>query len=130
MRQRPADGPGAVREGGSATALVAPDYMARVDIPAAIRRRRAASYRCPTLADGRRDPLDPPARRATIKVRAIGKSTVELAGCDRAVYDAITTQCVRYHRADGGGAWLIEQSAADDVLALLEHRGYRLEVTL
>ncbi|MGH3542481.1 MAG: hypothetical protein ACRD0H_04700 [Actinomycetes bacterium] len=28
------------------------------DIPAALRRRRAASWRLPPLADGRRDPLD------------------------------------------------------------------------
>ena len=32
------------------------------DIPAQIRRRREASYRLPPMADGRRDPLDPPTR--------------------------------------------------------------------
>jgi hypothetical protein len=31
-----------------------------MDTPTQLRRRRAASWRCPPLADGRRDPLDPP----------------------------------------------------------------------
>jgi hypothetical protein len=37
---------------------------------------------------------------------------------------------VRYMRSPFGGAWLVRQADADDVMALLEHRGYWLEVTL
>jgi hypothetical protein len=100
------------------------------DIAAQLRRRRAASYRCPPLDDGRADPIDKPRPRRAIVVRAIGRNTVELTGCDRAVRDAITTLCVKYQRAPAGGAWLVPQAAADDVMALLEVRGYRLAVTL
>lgn len=32
----------------------------RAELAASLVRRRAASLRCPPLADGRRDPLDPP----------------------------------------------------------------------
>ncbi len=99
------------------------------DVPTQIRRRRAASFRCPVLADGRRDTLDRPAPESSVKVRAIGRNTVEFAGCDRAVFLAITALCARYQRAPKGGAWLVRQDAADDVMALLESRGYRLEVT-
>ncbi|MGH4012199.1 MAG: hypothetical protein ACRDTH_29240 [Pseudonocardiaceae bacterium] len=35
------------------------DTAASTSVAAPLRRRRAASYRCPPLADGRRDPLDP-----------------------------------------------------------------------
>jgi hypothetical protein len=37
---------------------------------------------------------------------------------------------VRYMRSRFGGGWLVQQRAADDVMALLEARGFRLEVTL
>ena len=100
------------------------------DVASQLRRRRAASYRCPPLADGRADPIDKPRPRGAIEVRAIGRNTVEFAGSDRAVYGAIVTLCVKYQRSPAGGAWLIPQSAADDVMALLEVRGYRLAVTL
>jgi hypothetical protein len=99
-------------------------------IPAQLRRRRAASRRLPALYDGRRDPLDPPPRRQPIHVRSIGKSTVEFVGCDQAVYNAIRTLGAQFMRAAQGGAWLVPQSAADDVMALLEYRRYELVVTL
>lgn len=34
----------------------------RAELAASLVRRRAASFRCPPLADGRRDPLDPPSQ--------------------------------------------------------------------
>lgn len=100
------------------------------DDPEQVRRRRAASYRSPVLADGRRDPLDKPLPGRSVQVRAIGRRTVEFVGCDRAVYAAITSLCARYQRAPKGGAWLIRDDFAEDVLALLESRGYTVEVTL
>jgi hypothetical protein len=98
-------------------------------IPKQLRRRRAASRRLPALHDGRRDPIDPPPRRQPIQVRAIGGNTVEFVGCDQAVYNAIHTLGVKFMRARQGGAWLVPQSAADDLMALLEYRRYKLDVT-
>lgn len=43
-------------------AVRAPD---RAELAAGLVRRRAACLRCPPLADGRRDPLDPPHQEAT-----------------------------------------------------------------
>jgi hypothetical protein len=102
-------------------------------IPKQIRRRRAASRRLPVLADGRADPIDPPRRkrrRQPIQVRAIGANTVEFVGCDTAVWSAIDRLDAGFMRSRLGGAWLVPQADADDVMALLEHRGYWLEVTL
>lgn len=116
---------------GPAPTPTRPDNMSdATTIPSQLRRRRAASRRLPVLHDGRRDPLDPPPRRRPIQVRAIGKNTVEFVGCDNAVYDAIHTLGVQFMRARAGGAWLVPQSAADDVMALLESRRYELTVTL
>lgn len=95
-----------------------------------LRRRRAASFRCPAFADGRRDPLDPARTRPVITVRAIGKCTVEFIGNDKVVFSAIKTVGARYQRKPSGGAWLLEQSGAEDVIALLEHRGHKLDVAL
>jgi hypothetical protein len=95
-----------------------------------IRRRRAASYRCLPLASGVRDPLDAQRRRGVVAVRAIGKSTVEAIGCDRAVYDVLKTVGGRYQRAPRGGAWLMPQEIAEDVLTMLSGRGYTVEYTL
>jgi hypothetical protein len=108
----------------------APSVTDAGDIPTQLRRRRAASRRMPVLADGRRDPVDPPRRRQPIHVRAISKSTVEFTGCDNAVYSAIHSVGAQFMRAAQGGAWLVPQAAADDVMALLEYRRYRLVVTL
>jgi hypothetical protein len=65
-----------------------------------------------------------------IYVRAIGKDTVEFAGHDSAVRSAVDDLGVRFMRSRFGGAWLVPQSDADDVMALLEYRGYWVEVTL
>jgi hypothetical protein len=62
-------------------------------------------------------------------VRAIGGNTVEFVGADRAVYSAIHAVGAPFMRAAQGGAWLVPQSAADDVMALLEYRHYKLDVT-
>jgi hypothetical protein len=98
-------------------------------IPTQLRRRRAASRRLPPLHDGRQDPIDPPRRRKTIQVRAIGGNTVEFVGCDRAVYSVIRALDVKFMRAAQGGAWLVPLSAADELMALLEYRRYKLDVT-
>ncbi len=95
-----------------------------------IRRRREALRRCETMLDGRRDPLDKPKSTRTITVRAIGRNTVEFTGCDYAVLDAIRTLDAKRMRARGVRAWHVPQSAAEDVMALCEARGYLLEVTL
>lgn len=116
---------------GPAPTPTRPDNISNATtIPTQLRRRRAASRRLPPLHDGRRDPLDPPPRRRAIHVRAIGKSTVEFSGCDQAVYAAIRAVGASFMRAVQGGAWLVPQSAADDVMALLEYRRYELVVML
>lgn len=86
------------------------------------RRRRAASRRCEPLADGRHDPLDR-APRPVVSVRAIGRRTIEFVGADRHVAAAIRAVGARHQRALSGGAWLVEESSGEDVLAILEHRG-------
>ncbi|PZS15533.1 MAG: hypothetical protein DLM57_12510 [Pseudonocardiales bacterium] len=96
-------------------------------------RRREASRRLEPIhdRDQRRDhPLDKPRPRPVIIVRAIGRNTVEFAGCDHAVFEAIRTLDVKRMRARGGGAWLVPQRVADDVMALLAARSYLLDVTL
>jgi hypothetical protein len=55
---------------------------------------------------------------------------VEFVGCDKAVYSAIKAVGARYMRAAQGRAWLVEQASADEVMALLEYRRYRLVMTL
>lgn len=101
-----------------------------VSIPQQLRRRRAASRRCEPLAGGRRDPLDR-RRDIVVNVRAIGGRTVEFAGGDRHVAAAIRAVGARFQRALTGGAWLVEQSSAEDVIALLEHRdAVQIEIQL
>jgi hypothetical protein len=84
------------------------------------------------LDDGRSDPLEPVRRkrRQPVQVRAIGSCTVEFTGADSAVWSAIDRLNARYMRSRFGKAWLVPQADADDVMALLEHRGYWLEVVL
>lgn len=55
-------GPPGEERAGPAPAPSRPDNLTNTghDIPAQLRRRRAASRRLSPLADGRRDPLDPP----------------------------------------------------------------------
>ena len=84
----------------------------------------------PALPDGRHDPMDPRRNNRVVQVRAIGHNTVEFIGCDQAVFGAIRTLGARHQRAPRGGAWLLPQTSAEDVAALLEHRGYTLAVTL
>jgi hypothetical protein len=66
-RVRPPAGESGGREdeaagGGNVGALTLDDPPDRIaELAAQLRRRRAASYRLPPLADGRRDPLDPQA---------------------------------------------------------------------
>lgn len=91
-------------------------------VPAQLRRRRSEGYRCQPLDDGRHDPIDR-RRRPQVAVRAIGTNTVEFTGADWHVAEAIRAVGAKHMRAIGGGAWLVQQAAAEDVLALLEHRG-------
>jgi hypothetical protein len=55
---------------------------------------------------------------------------VEFTGCDQAVRAAIKRLGSRFMRARGGRAWLVPQPDADDLMALLEYRGYRIEMLL
>ena len=57
-------------------------------------------------------------------------NTVEFVGCDKAVWSVLDRLDVKFMRSRFGKAWLVHQADADDVMALLEHRGYWLEVTL
>lgn len=50
-------GPGDGSRGAANDHRIA-DEITTNGIPSQLRRRRGASYRCPPLADGRRDPLD------------------------------------------------------------------------
>jgi hypothetical protein len=56
MSERPAAGGALEMTTGKVTSRIPPAN----DIRAQLRRRREASLRLPPLADGRRDPLDPP----------------------------------------------------------------------
>lgn len=96
----------------------------------ALRRRRAASFRCPVLADGRRDPIELPKSRPVIVVRVLGANTMEFTGADRAVLAAIKSVGVRFQRAPRGGAWLVRGDLAADVEALLTYRGYIVQGAL
>ena len=101
------------------------------DIAEDLHRRRAASRRLPELDDGRRDPLDPPPRTPkVVRVRALGANTVEFLGADRAVYGAATRVGARFMRSPRRDAWQVHEADAEEVLAYLEHRGYRMDVTL
>lgn len=104
--------------------------VTRSDVPAHLRRRRAASYRCDLLVDGRRDPTDKPLKVRVVTVRIIGSraSTAEFAG--PGVIDAFRTLGVRYMRSRFGAAWWCPAVHAGDVMALLETRGYRVDPTL
>jgi hypothetical protein len=72
-------------------------------------------------------PIRVPGRRPVL-VRAIGSHSVEFAG--PGVLDAITTLGLRYMRSRFGGGWLVQQQHAADLMALLQTRRYRVEVTL
>ncbi len=98
------------------------------DIPAQLRRRRAASYRCPALIDGRRDPIDNPRAVRAVVVRIVGAGTTEVDG--PGVVAAIRSLGIRSMRARDGGGWLIQGRHTDDLIALLEVRGYRIESIL
>jgi hypothetical protein len=74
------------------------------------------------LADGRRDPADPRRPRPVVTVRVLGAYTMEFSGCDHAVLDAIKAVGAKYQR--GRGVWLVRGADADEVEALLAHRGY------
>lgn len=96
--------------------------------PAQLRRRRAASYRCTVLADGRSDPLDPPRPVRPVQVRAVGKYSVEF--CGPGVRDGIASLLLRHMRSRTGQGWLVQTHAAEDLMTLLEMRGYKIDVTL
>jgi hypothetical protein len=67
-------------------------------------------------------------RKQPIRVRVLGGNTTEFAG--PGVLDAINTLCIPYMRSPRGKAWQIPGRHTDDLMALLESRRYRLEVTL
>lgn len=102
----------------------------RSDVPAELRGRRAASYRCQVLADGRRDPIDKPRKVRAVTVRIIGSRAITAEFAGPGVIDAFRTLGVRYMRARAGGAWWCSSAHAEDVMAILETRGYRVDPTL
>jgi hypothetical protein len=60
----------------------------------------------------------------------LGTNTVEFTGADRAVYGAAQRVNARIMRSPRRNAWHVHGSDADDVMAALEHRGYRMDVML
>jgi hypothetical protein len=78
-----------------------------VAVPAQLRRRRAASYRCPPLPDGRRDPLDPVGEPLT-DPRELDSWRVAWVHLDRLALPAIVPPLVlatgRARRRDGDAA--------------------------
>jgi hypothetical protein len=66
--------------------------------------------------------------RKPIHVRAVGGNTTEFDG--PGVLAAINTLGVPYMRSRHGKAWQVPGRHADDLMALLEHRRYKLEVML
>lgn len=102
--------------------------MITTDVPAQIRRRRAASYRCPALADGRRDTLDKAKPRTPTTVRALAAGTDEFDG--PGVYAGIQTLGIRYMRARHGRGWWIPAKHTGDLTALLESRGFTVQAVL
>jgi hypothetical protein len=63
-----------------------------------------------------------------VVVRVLTPRTSEFSG--PGVLPAFTTLGIRYMRSRFGGGWLCPAEHTDDVLALLELRGYRIEATL
>lgn len=103
--------------------------MPSTDIPSHLRRRRAASYRCPVLADGRRDPLAlSPKRRCPITVRVLGRWSVEADG--PGVVDILDRLGSQRMRSRAGGMWQFPSRHLEDFLVLAEHLGYVVEETL
>ena len=115
---------------GKSDAIIRPG----TDIAADLRRRRAASRRLPVLADGRRDTLDPldkPRPTKVVQVRAVGSNTVQFIGSATAVYAACKKAGARFmpHPRRNEGL-LVRDDFAEAVMADLERRGYRMDVTL
>jgi hypothetical protein len=105
------------------------------EIPAQLRRRRAAARRCPPFSDrdDRPDPLDRPRPREVITVRCISERTVEFVGCDHIVAKTcreLSDGKIRHHRAERGGAWLVRSDLAAEVEALLTYRGFIVQSAL
>ena len=65
-----------------------------------------------------------------VQVRVLGTNTVEFTGADTAVYGAATRVGARFMRAPRRNAWHVHGADADDVMAALERRHYRIDVTL
>jgi hypothetical protein len=63
-----------------------------------------------------------------VRVRVLSKRTSEFDG--PGVLYAIRTLGIKYQRAPRGGAWLVPGQHTDDLCAILESRGYRIEPTL
>ena len=64
-----------------------------------------------------------------VQVRALGTNTVEFIGADRAVFGAAERVNARIMRAPRRNAWHIHGADADDVMAALEGRGWRMDIT-
>lgn len=102
--------------------------MSEAKVGPQLRRRQAAAARCEPLEDGRTDPISKPKRQMVVEVRVVGKYSVEFVG--PLVLEGIRKLGLRYQRHPQGGSWLVQQQHSDDLMAWLEHRGVRIDVTL
>jgi hypothetical protein len=57
-------------------------------------------------------------------------NTVEFAGADKPVYGAVKRVNARMMRSPRRDAWQVHGADAADVMAALEHSGWRVDVTL
>jgi hypothetical protein len=64
----------------------------------------------------------------TVSVRAVGPHSVEFDG--PGVLAAIGTIGCKCMRSRFGGGWLVPEGPGEDVLALIESRGFRVDVTI
>ena len=68
-------------------------------------------------------------RRAKVATaRVLNSNTTDFDGAG--VFDALRRLGIPYMRSRFGGGWSIPGRHTDDVMAYLEHRGYRIDVTL
>ena len=105
--------------------------MTETPVAGQLRRRRAASRRLPELPCGRHDPIDPPRQKTrAVTMRLIGSrlSTAEFDG--PGVLDAFKRLDIVFMRSRYGGGWWCPARHAEDVMAYLEARGFRIEPTL
>lgn len=95
-------------------------------IPAQLRRRRGASYRCQPLEDGRRDPVAKKVTRSPRTLRVeVGRHTAWLFG--EKTFDLLDAVGIEQRQWDHKQrVWMIPVQYADDVMAWAEWRQRRV----